>query len=227
MDFKTKEIQQQYQGFVNTHFLWKSSFYGLKQIQLAVVNDHAFEAELTKNTRLGKRVESFVSCYLQQIEEISIVQENIQIQKEQITIGELDCILNQEQIPIHLEIVYKFYLYDTSVGATEIEHWIGPNRNDSLVQKIEKLSTKQLPLLYREETKSYVNVDIQQVQQKVFFKAQLFVPYANQEIVFEQLNSDCVCGFYIYQHELDEFSDCKFYIPTELNWLLEPHTQAH
>jgi hypothetical protein len=223
MEFNTKEIQQQYEGFLNTELLWKNTFYGLQQMQFPAINTSIFQGKLTKNPRLGKRVESFVSCYLQQFETIDIVHENIQIQKEKITIGEIDCVLTQSTTPIHLEIVFKYYLYDPSVGTTEIGHWIGPNRNDSLEQKIEKLSAKQLPLLFREETQKHVTIDVTTIQQKVFFKAQLFVPYSNQNIQFEQLNSDCVTGFYIYQHELKQFSECKFHIPTKINWLLTPH----
>lgn len=223
MEFNTKNIQSQYEGFLKTNPLWKNSFYGLYQINLPAIKEHVFKGKLAKNPRLGKRVESFVSCFLQQFNGIKIIEENIQIQKENITIGEIDSILKQGDTVIHLEIIFKYYLYDTSVGSSELEHWIGPNKNDSLHQKIEKLSTKQLPLLYREDTKKYFNFDVNTIQQKVLFKAQLFVPYFKQNISFEQLNSDCVQGFYINKYELSQFSNCKFHIPSKLNWLLEPH----
>jgi len=223
MEFNSKNIQQQYQGFLNTEFLWKDLFYGLKQMQFTKTNTTIFEGKLTKNPRLGKRVESFVSCYLKQFKNIQIVHENIQIQKNKITTGEIDCILIQTNTPIHLEVIFKYYLYDNTVGSTEIEHWIGPNRNDSLEQKIEKLSAKQLPLLFKEETQNYIDIDVHTITQKVFFKAQLFVPYSNQKVQFKQLNSACVRGFYMYQHQLSQFEKCKFHIPTKINWLLEPH----
>lgn len=223
MDFNSREIQLQYEGFLNTSFLWNDSFYGLDQLVLPKISTTKFEGNLTKSPRLGKRVESFVSCYLQQFENIDIHQENIQVQHHQITIGELDCILFKDSTPIHLEIIYKFYLYDNTIGDTEIKHWIGPNRNDSLQQKVEKLRVKQLPLLFKEETKDFLDIDFSSVQQKVLFKAQLFVPYANQNISFKQLNSNCICGFYIKKHELSQFSNCKFFIPTKINWLVEPH----
>ena len=227
MEFKTKEIQQQYEGFLKTELLWKDSFYGLRQLQLPTIDTTVFEGKLTKNPRLGKRVESFVSCYLKQFEGIQIVNENLQIQKKNITIGEIDCVLTQNNTPIHLEVIFKYYLFDDSVGTTELEHWIGPNRNDSLEHKIEKLSTKQLPLLFREETQKYINIDVATIQQKVLFKAQLFVPYSNQNIQFEQLNSDCVTGFYIYQHQLSQFVDSKFYVPSKIDWLLTPHKNVN
>lgn len=223
MEFNSKDIQEQYTGFLNTQTLWNNSFYGLKQLNLPPIPDHAFDRELTKNTRLGKRVESFVSCYLQHYHNIEIKQENIQIQKGNRTIGELDCILLLNDEPIHLEIIYKFYLYDETIGYSEIDRWIGPNRNDSLVEKIKKLRSKQLPMLFKEETKQYLHVNVESIKQMVLFKAQLFVPFAKQQIEFNQLNSGCVSGFYIHKHELMKFNACKFYIPRKLDWLLVPH----
>ncbi|NVK52140.1 MAG: DUF1853 family protein [Flavobacteriaceae bacterium] len=226
MDFNSREIQLQYEGFLNTSFLWNDSFYGLSQLVLPNVPPTSFEGALSKNTRLGKRVESFVSHYLQQFEEIHIVKENAQIQNGNITVGEIDCLLLQKNVPTHLEIVYKFYLYDASVGTTEVEHWIGPNRNDSLYHKLDKLQHKQLPLLYKKECEPLLqklDLDLDTIQQRVLFKAQLFVPYANENMVFNQLNSAAVSGFYINLRQLEQFKDCKFYIPTKLNWLLEPH----
>lgn len=225
MEFNYKEIQQQYQGFLSTNVLWKNELIGLQQLELPPINTTIFNGTITKTPRLGKRVESFVSCYLQQYKSIEIVKENIQIQKEIITIGELDCLLLKDDKPVHLEIIYKFYLLDTTIGNTEVEHWIGPNRKDSLHQKLDKLSTKQLPLLYKRECTELLkqlNFNIDEIQQKVLFKAQLFVPYAKQNIQFKQLNTTCVSGFYINKKELQVFKECKFYIPSKMNWLLEP-----
>lgn len=218
----TKNIQQQYEGFLATKPLWNTSFYGLTQLQLTPQTSSVFEGALTKNPRLGKRVESFVSCCLQQNDNIRIVYENIQIQKNKRTIGEIDCILYQCDTPVHLEIVFKYYLYDATVGNTEIAHWIGPNRNDSLQQKIEKLATKQFPLLYKEETQKYIDIDVGSIQQRVLFKAQLFVPYSDNKVVFKEINTACVAGFYIYRDELSNFTDCKFFIPIKLDWLVVP-----
>ncbi len=223
MSDNNKNIQQQYEGFLSTPLLWSGAFYGLHQLELPSIATAIFEGKLSKNPRLGKRVESFVVAYLQLFNDISILQENIQIQKNKITIGEIDLILLQQLTNIHLEIIFKFYLYDDTVGSSELEHWIGPNRNDSLIQKIEKLSTKQLPLLYKEETQKFIHTDVYKMLQKVFFKAQLFIPLSKSKIVFEQLNSSCVCGFYIYQHELKQFKDSKFFIPQKMDWLLNPH----
>ena len=149
-------------------------------------------------------MESFVSCYLQQCKEIKILKENIQIQNDKITVGEIDCLLLKNHSPVHLEIVYKFYLYDSSIGKSEIEHWIGSKQKRFFTTKIRpSYKNKQLPLLYKKECiplLKQLNLDINKIQQKVFFKAQLFVPLANHNVVFNQLNSDCITGF-LHQSE--------------------------
>jgi len=229
MDLDTSRIQLQYLGFLNTPLLWKSvPVLGMHQLRINTRKASIFEGNITKNLRLGKRIERFVSHQLEEYNAISVSAENIQIQQNKLTLGELDCLLMVNNIPTHLEVVYKFYLYDESVGTSEIDHWIGPNRNDSLIQKLTKLKDKQLPLLYAPETKpilDVLNINAESMQQRVYFKAQLFVPLSDKEVSFKLLNSDCLTGFYVRLDELKQFSDCKFYIPTKVDWLMEIQTQ--
>ncbi|MEE9430106.1 MAG: DUF1853 family protein [Melioribacteraceae bacterium] len=228
MDLTSNNTQAQYQGYLNTPLLWMNPVFGLKQLKIPTKITSVFNETIPNNLRLGKRVERFVSHDFKQHETIDILIENIQIQNEKITIGELDCILKLDKEPIHLEIVYKFYLFDKKVGTTEFDHWIGPNRNDSLVAKLTKLKEKQLPLLYNPHTKPILdslNLKIDDLKQFVCFKAQLFIPY-QKEVKFTRLNKECVYGFYVHISEVIQFTDCKFYIPSKINWLLEVHTQV-
>src|SRR5690606_6379440 len=150
-----KQLQQQYQGYLQTPLLWnKQALFGLHQLQIPKQKTSVFNRKTAKNLRLGKLVEQFVSTELSGIKEISILLENIQIQHGKQTLGELDCILEFDNTPIHLEIVYKFYLYDVEEKDSEIEHWVGPNRNDTLLTKLTKLKEKQLPLLFNPRTKT-------------------------------------------------------------------------
>src|SRR5690606_14715855 len=151
-----------------------------------------------------------------QIPQTTILCENLQVQQEKHTLGEMDALLLMNNQSIHLEIIYKFYVYDDSVGNTELEHWIGPNRKDSLVQKLDKLENKQLPLLYQSATlKSLEEYDLNmdQIKQQVLFKAQLFVPFNKSIPDFQFINPEAVYGFYIKKAELPEFKTCKFYLP--------------
>ncbi|CAL2082617.1 conserved protein of unknown function [Tenacibaculum sp. 190524A02b] len=230
MHFKTKELQLQYEGFLKTPFLWTANTI-LDIIPFEIPStSSSFSSEITQRLRLGKLVERFVSFELEQLDFINILAENIQIQKDKITLGELDCILLKNNVPIHLEIVYKFYLYDNTVGNSEIEHWIGPNRKDSFIQKLTKLQQKQFPLLHTEECKLFLktlSLDTTLMQQQTYFKAQLFVPLKVTINTPTLINPKCIIGFYCTLKELTAFSNCKFYIPSKHNWLVWPHTHVN
>ena len=132
-------IQKRYEGFLETPCLWKTNVVSnLIQFEINSESDK-IDISIDENLRLGKYVERLVSFELSQQENISILAENVQIQKDKRTLGELDCLLLKNNKPIHLEIIYKFYVYDESVGNNETDHFIGPNRKDSLIEKLTKL----------------------------------------------------------------------------------------
>jgi hypothetical protein len=223
---KTKDIQKRYEGFLQTNCLWKNdTVYQMKQFELKI-NSVKIDIDINEKLRLGKYIERFVSFQLEQEKSIKIICENIQIQKDKITLGELDCILTKNKKPIHLEVIYKFYLFDPSIGKTEIDHFIGPNRKDSLIEKIVKLKDKQLPLLYSNECLDYlntINLNSDKIEQQVYFKAQLFVPLSLRKKQLTKLNTNCISGFYINIKELEQFKESKFYIPNKKDWLIIPH----
>lgn len=224
MNITNSQLQYLYQGYLKTPLLWNSNkIHGLHQIQFNYNLTSVFNRSIIKQLRLGQLAEQFVFNELDQVENCNILVENIQIQKEKQTLGELDALIELNNDRIHLEIVYKFYLYDETLGNTEVDRWIGPNRNDSLIEKINKLKNKQLPLLHLPECNSILkplNLNAKDFLQRVLFKAQLFIPY-KKSVVFKQLNKDCVCGFYINKQQLEDFTDSMFYMPSKLDWLLD------
>lgn len=223
-------LQKRYEGFLKTPCLWKNkAVFNLEQFEINSISNK-IDIVLDENLRLGKYVERLVSFEIEQQPDISVIAENIQIQDGKLTLGELDCLLLRDNKPIHLEVIYKFYLYDATVGDTEIDHFIGPNRKDSLNEKLTKLKEKQLPLLYTDACKPYLdsyNLNTESLSQQVYFKAQLFVPFSNQNIELETLNTDCIAGFYVNQNDLKQFQGCKFYIPSKRDWLILPHTNVN
>lgn len=230
MSLTDSHIQFLYDGYLNTYCLWKSnSILGLQQFELDSDNRFSlFRRKLHKKLRLGQLAEQFVFNELEQFENCKILAENIQVQKDKQTLGELDALIEFNTKRIHLEIVYKFYLFDASLGTSEIAQWIGPNRNDSLIEKLKKLRNKQLPLLYSEDchsTLKSLNLNAEDFQQKILFKAQLFSPYKSL-IKFKLINEHCLSGFYLNLNQLEDFSFCKFFIPSKLDWFLEPHTNV-
>ncbi|KJD35310.1 hypothetical protein PW52_11635 [Tamlana sedimentorum] len=222
-------FQKHYKGFLSTPTLWESNtVFNLQQFNIKQY-DSKLNINIDDNLRLGKYVERLVSFQLNQEQNILILAENIQIQNDKLTLGELDCLLLKNEKPIHLEIIYKFYLYDASVGNSEIHHFIGPNRKDSLIEKLDKLKNKQLPLLHSPYCQPYLKalgLKAKTIAQQVYFKAQLFIPF-NKTIILKTLNNDCIVGYYISKLDLKNLTDCRFYIPKKKDWLTQPNTNVN
>lgn len=230
MHQKTKDIQRRFEGFLQTPCLWKSDdMYQLSQFDIEQKHIR-FDRNIDSGLRLGKYVEQLVLYQLSKDERIQVIAENVQIAKNGITLGELDCLLYKDKQPVHLEIVYKFYVYDVHTGTEEPDYWIGPNRKDSLVEKLEKLRQQQLPLLYSDACSNYLQslgLHPENMLQHIYFKAQLFVPPDTNDIPFSTINKDCIAGIYIHKDQRYQFKDAKFYIPAKKDWLVIPHTQVH
>ena len=224
------DLNLQYLGFLNTPNLWdKDAVYNFNQFDIPS-KATPLNISVPKDLRLGKLVERFVSHQLRQDKSITILAENIQIQEKKHTLGELDCLFKHNNEYIHLEIIYKFYLYDNTMGNNELSHWIGPNRRDSLLHKLSKLREKQFPLLYLENTKSLLSslhIESTSIKQHTCFKAQLFIPFGKKSPDLKVLNPACIKGFYIQQEQLIQFANCKFYIPQKINWLNEVQTHIN
>lgn len=223
MTNKVGELQQQFSGFFNTPHLFSNSVNGMIPYLTKKNKTPVFHGDAIKNIRLGQRVERFVGSELSQYDDVIILTENPQIKREKITIGELDCLFLKDNTPIHLEIQFKYYLFDPNLGKTEIDHCIGPMRRDSLNAKLTKLQNKQFPLLYAPETKPLLdrfNLDAKDFKQRMYFKAQIFMPHGENHLL-KTLNSDCVYGFYFNYKDLPRFEDYKFHIPKKTDWLLD------
>lgn len=219
--------QKRFYGYQNTPLLWQGKLNGLSQFYVRKT-DLKIESRIDDIIRLGNYVERLVSFEFANYDSIEILKENIQIITRKTTLGEIDCLLKLNGQPYHVEVAYKFYLYDPNVGNSFLDHWIGPNRRDSLKLKLAKTKTKQFPLLHKEDCQpllAKLNLNIKDIKQECFFKAQLFIPYQTQ-VSFTELDPNCVQGFYINYKEMKLFKDCKFYIPRKLDWLIEPYAQV-
>ena len=222
----TPQLKRRFDGFRNTSYLWGTLLEGLSMYtpdELSTI-DYP-KVDTSSHIRLGKLIEQFVLYELEQDESTILLKSNVQVFRDKTTIGELDCLIKHLAENIHLEIVYKFYLYDPSF-STELNRWIGPNRNDSLVQKLDKLKKKQLPLLFQPETAKILNdlnLKSAEFKQKVCFKAQLFVPFQSLNSSFQLVNNDCIKGFYIHRKDLSLFANHTYYVPSRLDWLVDPH----
>ena len=151
-----------------------------------------------------------------------VLYENIQVIEAKKTIGEIDFIIEQINTKklIHVELAYKFYLFDPSLSSMPLNNWIGPNRNDSLKEKLEKLKRKQFPLLHHNATKSKFNtIQIDEVSQALCLLVSLFVPYeckANYNLIYQQ----AIKGYYLnFETFIKLDNPAKtYYLPPKVEW---------
>ncbi|WP_299248157.1 DUF1853 family protein [uncultured Aquimarina sp.] len=228
-------IKKQYAGFLDSKLLWKSvSLFELSQFDLQISdgfipNEKELPIQISENEVLGKRIEHFFEYFVNSSENYKIILKNLQIFKDKITIGELDFLLEdlQRKQVFHIELIYKFYLYDPKRSEVVLERWIGPNRNDSLLEKVTKLKEKQLPLLYRSETITTLQkLDIRpnDIVQKVCFFGNLFVPLSHENKKISHLNNECIVGYWIHAEEFTEekYGSYRYYIPKKKDWITDP-----
>lgn len=231
---KDKEWQQ-LQGFLSTPPLWKKSeIFKLKQFAIPKVNfqsppDFAEQLpSLHTNYVLGKRIESFYSLVLEKSDTYKILAQGLQIFEDKVTLGELDFLLGTKEGEevIHLEVVYKFYIYDPALEG-ELNRWIGPNRKDTLLKKLHKLEQKQFPLLFHKETRrelEELGIEGKPVQQQVSFLAHLFLPRKISKKDLPLINNECIAGTWIHKKDFtrEGYGNKEFHIPVKQDWAIDP-----
>jgi hypothetical protein len=185
-----------------------------------------FNFQLPTNLRLGHLVENIVSSLIKSSTNYKILYENIQLIEHEITIGEIDFIVSNEHTKelSHIELAYKFYLYDPTISSKEINNWIGPNRNDSLKEKLEKIKNKQFPLLYHNAAKLKFNeIEIKAISQKLCFLVSLFIPYEYDKS-FSNIDPNAIKGYYLNIEKWLDFdhSENQYYLPQKKEWGIDP-----
>ncbi|MUP45585.1 DUF1853 family protein [Gramella sp. BOM4] len=181
---------------------------------------------------LGKRMESFFKLAIQYSKRYELIASNIQVIHEKRTIGELDFLVydKEHSKPLHIELVYKLYVYDKNFQE-EIERYIGPNRRDSLPEKINKLKNRQFPLLFDEACRTYLSAhDLKpkDIEQQLCFKAQLFYP-EDSEPESGLLNPACKCGKWISWNNFLKWNvrENLFHTPKKIFWSSHPSANSN
>ncbi len=203
------------------------SITGFQSFNLSKLNlTTDFEFQLPTNLRLGHLAEKIVSTLIKSSTNYKVLYENIQLIEDKKTIGEIDFIVSNENTKqlIHVELAYKFYLFDPNISSKEINNWIGPNRNDSLKEKLDKLKNKQFPLLYHNSAKSrFDKIEIKDVSQQLCLLVSLFIPY-KYKANFPPIYQKAIKGYYL---NIEDFirldhSGKAYYLPQKKEWGIEP-----
>lgn len=186
------------------------------------VSDNAFQ--FPTNIVLGQQAEACFEAYLKRSKNFELLIANLQIQGEKQTLGELDYIVRNltSKKVIHIELACKFYLYDKTSGPSEEAKWIGPNRKDSLFDKLEKIKHQQFPLIHAPETHQqlkHLGIEIP-AEQKLCLKAFLFLPLKMKPIHIPKNFQSCVVGHWLNYDDLEDKENAFYAIPNKNEWLL-------
>lgn len=203
------------------------SITGLQAFRLSVLEiESDLDILLPTNLRLGHLAEIIVSGLIKSSTNYDVVYENVQLIEDKRTIGEIDFIIaeNDSNQLIHMELAYKFYLYDPEISTETLNNWIGPNRNDSLREKLDKVKNKQFPLLYHDIAKSkFDKIDLDVVSQALCLLVSLYIPYEYKPS-FSLAYQKAIKGYYL---NIEKFinldhSDKSYYLPLKKEWGMDP-----
>ena len=204
-----------------------SSITGVETFHLSDLKSISnLDFELPTNLRLGHLVERIVAELINSSNNFKILYENTQIIEGKTTIGEIDFIIENKKTKqtIHLELAYKFYLLDPTISSDTINNWIGPNRNDSLKQKIEKLNSKQFPLLHHKSAESFFpKINIEKTSSSLCLLASLFIPYQYKNKV-SPVYAKAIKGHYLNLETFKRLNNStkSYCIPTKKEWGIDP-----
>jgi len=108
-----------------------------------------------KSHFLGSYFETLFSFAIANLSDLVICLQHVQIEGAGQTLGEVDMLVETPNGELHqFEIAIKFYLERPDLYP---HHWIGPNKNDSLLKKVSRAKEHQLLILQTENGKEAIN----------------------------------------------------------------------
>jgi uncharacterized protein len=213
-------------SIINTQQL-SESITNFPTFDLAQLNiEETLDFELPTNLRLGHLAERVVSGLIKSSSNFNLLHENVQLIENKTTIGELDFIVKNLESGeiIHFELAYKFYLLDPSLSQNQINNWIGPNRRDSLIEKLEKLKSKQFPLLHHDCTQDTLSdLKVNNLSQSLCFLISLFVPHEFKENLTPEF-AKAVKGYYADYATFQKMHNASkyYFLPHKKEWGIDP-----
>ena len=181
---------------------------------------------------LGRQAEAIFESIIKESKSYKLLATNIQIQSPTKTIGELDYLLEQgkTKTQIHVELSCKFYLFDPDSLGTFEQKWIGPNKKDSLQDKINKLREKQFPLLFNKNTDNLlenIGFNAAKATQQCYLAASLYLPIGQSKLALPKAYQKCVLGYWMYYHQLTLEDTCGYAVVEKKQWLLPLKAITH
>lgn len=230
MIIKTKILQEQFTGFLKTGQLHlNEELLPYSSLSLEPINETlSQDFVMPENIRLGQRMEVFMEDALKK-SSYDILAKNLQLIKDKTTLGELDFILKNKKslAVVHLEMVYKFYLYRPEISGFWWDKLIGPNAKDQLTYKLDKLKQQQFPIALKSYSKLILEEvigEFEELKQQLCFKAQIYIPINFTNAQETESFRECIAGTYYLIDELNllDIESLRFYIPVKNDWVRMP-----
>ena len=194
-----------------------------------------------KSPRLGIYFEALWQFFLQHDQRLELIAHNLPIYRNKKTYGEFDIILLDKKTNshTHLELSTKYYLNSSLLDrsslpplttsndddnrdnanqqlSADFSHWLGPNANDRLDKKINRLLSHQIAMSSIPEGKQALQeLDIAATHKRIVVKGMLFYPQQNTATQARHKERLSVHHQYGHWHTLASFINTQ---PEKLTW---------
>ena len=190
---------------------------------------------------LGIYYETLWQHILQKHPGTQLLAHNLQVQSEQVTLGEFDLIYrqsqpaNNHQLFYHRELAVKYYLGvpETGTQSSPWNHWVGPGLRDRMDRKLSRMLNHQITLSSTTEGKqSLKQLGVESVTQEVLIQGYLFYPVEGLCPEPEVANPEHSRGYWVSISQLEswlqerndnERAELHFIRPPKLQWLSPLH----
>ncbi len=175
------------------------------------------------NQRLGHYYERLWQFALQRAPGIRLLAANLPIRQGQLTLGELDLLLEDRDGLHHLELAVKFYLGCPPL-TEQWQHWIGPGREDRLDRKLNHLRQHQLQLAQSSAARKLLHgLAADPVHAAAWLGGYLFQPWPEQTAAPTGANPQGLGGDWLHRAQLEDYlqqhADCRWVVLERLQWL--------
>lgn len=175
------------------------------------------------NQRLGHYYERLWQFALQQAPGVRLLAANLPVRQGQLTLGELDLLLEDRDGVHHLELAVKFYLGCPPL-TEQWQRWIGPGREDRLDRKLNHLRQHQLQLAQSHAARQLLrSLATDTVNAAAWLGGYLFRPWQVHVAGPAGANPQGLSGDWLHRALLNDYvqqnADCRWVLLERLQWL--------
>lgn len=172
------------------------------------------------SNRLGFIYQELCKRLFEQQDGYHLLADEVQLSKGKQTIGAIDFLLSHDSQIEHWEVALKFYLLKDGL-------WYGPNSQDRLDKKLQKMLSHQLKMSDTPEFRQRFP-EIKEVEPKLLIQGRLYInPFSAEAIPYYcleyELNREIITGYWCYQHQLCYLKE-TLHLVEKMEWIVGSQT---